>query len=103
MTMDATTEKVNLSKYIEMRDGRPNIRGRRLPVSFVASASHEQKLSNERIAYEYTLTEEEVLAALLYYREHKQEIDIQDEEEQRLFDEMYEQHGGMPGQRRDQK
>ena len=35
----STPEKVDLSKYIELRDGRANIRGRRLPVAFVAAAS----------------------------------------------------------------
>jgi len=39
------------------------------------------------------LTVEEVLAAILYYREHLDEITRQDVEEQRLFDAMYKQHG----------
>ncbi|MBE2182043.1 MAG: hypothetical protein IAE89_01340 [Anaerolineae bacterium] len=37
------SEKVNLSKYIEMRDGRANIRGHRLPVSFVAKDCSERQ------------------------------------------------------------
>lgn len=77
--MDATaSEKVNLSKYIELRDNRPNLRGRRLSVAFIASAERANKLSIAELAYEFTLTEEQVLAALLYYREHQTEIDAQD-------------------------
>jgi uncharacterized protein (DUF433 family) len=68
-------DKVDLSKYIEMRDGRANIRGRRLPVAFIAIGREQNKVSVEELAYEYTLTEEQVLAALLYYREHQAEID----------------------------
>jgi uncharacterized protein (DUF433 family) len=77
--MDAATpEKVDLSKYIELRDNRPNVRGRRLPVVFIASAERVNKSSISDLAYEFTLTEGQVLAALLYYREHQAEIDAQD-------------------------
>jgi uncharacterized protein (DUF433 family) len=41
------------------------------------------------LAYEFTLTESEVLAALLYYQEHKTEIDVQEAVEQAQKDEMY--------------
>ena len=85
---------VDLSKYIETRrmENRPHIRGRRLPVSVVARSAKAHRWSIAEIAYEFTLTEEQVLAALLYYREHKAEIDAQDEEEQRLWDEMSQRH-----------
>ncbi len=92
-------EKVDLSKYIEMREGRPNIRGRRLPISFVAAMQRENNASIAEIAYQYTLSEEQVLAALLYYREHQEEIEAEDQEEQRQWDEMKQLYGGRkPGQ-----
>ena len=95
----AIPEKVDLSKYIEMRDGRPNVRGRRLRVAFVASAHRENNLSIAELAYDFTLSEEQVLAALLYYREHKEEIDRQDAADIQESIEMHKRYGGKkPGQ-----
>jgi uncharacterized protein (DUF433 family) len=74
----AVPEKVDLSKYIEVRRDRPHLRGRRLPVAFIAAAEQANHLSIAELAYQFTLSEEQVLAALLYYREHKAEIDAQD-------------------------
>lgn len=73
-------EKVDLSKYVETRlmGDRPHVRGRRMPVIFVAEAFDVNGMSISDIAYNYTISEEEVLAALHYYREHKAEIDAQD-------------------------
>jgi len=81
---------VDLGKYVDtqLMEGRPHIRGRRLPVSLVAGAAEAHRWTIAELAYEFTLSEEQVLAALLYYREHKAEIDAQDVEEQRLWDEM---------------
>lgn len=62
----ATPQTIDLSKYIEVRDGRANVRGRRLPVAFIAVAEHERQLSIAELAYDFTLSEEQVLAALLY-------------------------------------
>jgi uncharacterized protein (DUF433 family) len=95
----AVSTTVDLSKYIEMRDGRANIRGRRLPVSFIAGAALVNGLSNAEIAYEFTISESQVVAALLYYFEHRDEVDRQDAEEKAAFDEMYAKYGGRkPGQ-----
>lgn len=60
-------EKVDLSKYIELHNDRPQLRGRRLPVVFVAAAQQANDLSIADLAYQFTLSEEQVLAALLYY------------------------------------
>jgi uncharacterized protein (DUF433 family) len=83
---------VDLRKYIATTfyGERPHIRGRRVLVSMIAANARENDWSAARLAHEFTLSEAEVLAALLYYDEHKADIDRQDEEEQRLFDEMYE-------------
>ena len=85
--------KVDLSKYIEMRNGRANIRGRRLPVAFIAGAVRINGLSNSEIAFEFTISETQVAAALLYYYEHQAEIDAQDEEDLIASKAMHEKYG----------
>ena len=79
---------IDLRKYIDTAfyGQRPHIRGRRLPVTTVAANWEQRHLSVAELAHEFSLTEEEVLAALLYYREHKTELDAQDTLEQALFD-----------------
>jgi uncharacterized protein (DUF433 family) len=92
---EAVPPTADLRKYIEVRlyGERPHIRGRRVLVSMIATNAEQNGLTPSQLASEFSLSEEEVLAALLYYREHKTEIDNQDNEEQRLFDEMYRIHG----------
>src|SRR5690242_12319498 len=87
-------ETVDLSKYIETRlmGDRPHVRGRRLPVTFVSSA-YDGGASIPDIMYNYTLSEQQVLAAILYYREHKTELDAQDEREQHEWDIMRAKYG----------
>lgn len=94
----AAPEKADLSKYIELRDHRPHIRGRRLPIAFIASAESTNHLSIAELAYQFTLSEEQVLAALLYYREHKAEIDAQDQADARQSEEMHQRYGKKPTQ-----
>jgi uncharacterized protein (DUF433 family) len=91
-------EQVDLSKYIELREGRPHIRGRRLPVIFVAAAEQANHLSIADLAYQFTLSEEQVLAALLYYREHKLELDAQDAADTQQSLEMHRRYAKKPGQ-----
>jgi uncharacterized protein (DUF433 family) len=94
----AIPETVDLSKYIEMREGRPHIRGRRLPVAFVAAAQQTNHASLEELAYQFTLSEQQVLAALLYYREHQSEVDTQDTADTQHSLEMHQRYGKKPGQ-----
>jgi uncharacterized protein (DUF433 family) len=84
-------DKVDLSKYIDtqLMGERPHIRGRRLPVSFIAANAAANGWNIQELAYEFTLSEEQVLAALLYYREHKAQIDAQDATEQQLWDQLH--------------
>lgn len=88
---DSIPTTVDLHKYIDTTfyGERPHIRGRRMLVSMIAANAESRQLSTAQLAHEFTLTAEEVLAALLYYREHQAEIDQQDIEEQKQFDEMY--------------
>jgi len=71
-------EKVDLSKYIEMRNDRPNIRGRRLPIMTIINTKKVMDATVTQLCDEYTLSESEILAALLYYQEHQEELDKQD-------------------------
>lgn len=95
---DQAPTTVDLRKYIDrsLHGNRPHIRGRRLPVSFIAVNAEHNQWTVRDLAYQFSLSEEQVLAALLYYREHRAEIDAQDAEEQRLFDEMYRKYGETP-------
>jgi uncharacterized protein (DUF433 family) len=91
-------DPVDLSKYIDVRENRATIRGRRLPVAFVVSAQQANALSIAELAYEFTLSEEQVLAALLYYREHKAEVDSQDAADAQESAKMHRLYGEKPGQ-----
>jgi uncharacterized protein (DUF433 family) len=74
-------EKVDLSKYIEIRNDRPNIRGRRIPIMFIVGAKKAHNATIDELCENYTLAQAEVLAALLYYEEHQEELDKQDEQD----------------------
>jgi uncharacterized protein (DUF433 family) len=87
---------LDLSKYIEKRffGERPHIRDRRIPVAVIAYTARDNQHGVADLVYDFTLSESEVLAALLYYAEHKDEIDAQQAAEKALFDEMYRQQYG---------
>lgn len=87
---------LDLSKFIEVRifGERPHIRGRRVPIATIAYNARTNGWSVEELAHNFSLTESQVLAALLYYQEHKAEIDAQEKAEQALFDEMHRRHSG---------
>jgi uncharacterized protein (DUF433 family) len=95
MSVQDVPTTVDLRKYIEVRlfDERPHIRGRRIPVAIVVGSMRENNLSIADTAYNFSISEAEVLAALLYYQEHKDEIERQEEEEARLFEEMKRKYG----------
>lgn len=68
---------IDLTKYIEKRyfDARPHIRGRRVPVALIAYTRRDHNMNIVELMDAYTLSEAEVLAALLYYAENHDEID----------------------------
>lgn len=86
---------VDLSKYIEVRifGERPHVRGRRIPVATLAHSAQSQGWSTIELAYNFGLSEPQVLAALLYYAEHKEEIEAQEEAYQAELDEAYRLYG----------
>jgi uncharacterized protein (DUF433 family) len=86
---------VDVSKYVEVRlfGERPHIRGRRLTVAMIAYNHRSNGWTVAETAYNFTISESEVLAALLYYEEYKSVIDAQEAEEIRLFDEAAAKYG----------
>jgi uncharacterized protein (DUF433 family) len=93
-----TFDAIDLSNYIEQHDTHPHIRGRRLPLMFIVKTQQAQHSSIAELADAFTLTEEQVLAALLYYREHQAELDAQfavDAAESRA---MADRYHNKPGQ-----
>ena len=87
-------ETVDLRKYIDTSifGERPHIRGRRVPVSALAYNARSQGWSVPELAYQFTVSEPEALAALLYYQEHRAQIDEQEAAYQAELDEAYEAH-----------
>lgn len=77
---DQTAPAVDLDKYIETRifGERPHVRGRRIPVATLAYSARSQGWGVAELVYNFTLSEAQVLAALLYYQEHKDLIDAQE-------------------------
>lgn len=86
---------VDLSRYIEVRlmEKRPHIHGRRVPVALIAYSARSQGWDVPELAYEFTLTEVEVLAALLYYQQNQAVVDAIEAEEQTKMNEMFRLYG----------
>ena len=93
--MNAEPTDVDLSKYIDMVHfgDRPHIRGRRVPVGMIVRRMQVNSWTVEQTAEDFALTETEILAALLYYEQHKALIDQQEAEEDALFQQMKQQYG----------
>ena len=90
-----TPAPVDLQKYIDSQlfDDRPHIRGKRIPVALIANRMGANHWTVAETAYDFSLSEAEVLAALLYYEEHHAEIQQQEAKEAALFDEMKRSYG----------
>jgi len=88
-------QTIDLSKYIEIRlfEDRPHIRGRRIPVATIAYNARTNGWGVSELAENFGLTDEQVLAALLYYSEHTAEIDAQEAAYQAELDNAYRQYG----------
>lgn len=88
------TTTIDLSDYIEARlfDERPHIKNRRLPISFIVNNAYKNGWSVPYLAYAFHVSEIEVLAALLYYAEHKERVDELEAAERAELDRLYELH-----------
>lgn len=90
--MDSTIpEAIDLRKYIDTHTymERPHIRGRRVPVATIAYSARDLGWDVAKLAYEFTLSETQVLASLLYYQENHDVIDSQEAVYQVQLDEAY--------------
>jgi uncharacterized protein (DUF433 family) len=78
--MAQETSDLVLTRYIDtvFFQKRPHIRGRRVPVAAVAYNARDNGWDVPRLAREFSLSQAEVLAALLYYETHQDEIDTQE-------------------------
>ena len=86
---------VDLTKYIEARlfGDRPHLRGRRIPVATIAHSAHSQQWNLSELACQFSVSEAEVLAALLYYEEHREVLDVQEAMHQAELDNMARLYG----------
>lgn len=92
--MTDKTIDLDITKYIEARlfGKRPHIFKRRIPVATIAYNARTHGWNITELAKNFSLSEAQVLAALLYYEENKEEIDQQETKYQAELDEMYHQH-----------
>lgn len=83
MAIHDDTTTVNLRKYIEVRlmGDKPHIRRRRLPISMIAYSARDNDLSIAELTETFDLSEAQVLAGLLYYKENQTLIDDQEKAE----------------------
>ena len=86
---------LDLAKYVDARffGERPHVRGRRVPVAAVAYNARDNGWDVSRLVKEFSLTQSEVLAALLYYEEHRITIDAQEHTYQAELDTVRREHG----------
>jgi uncharacterized protein (DUF433 family) len=81
-----------LNEHIEttpgVMGGKPRIAGHRITVEDIAIWHHELGNNVEQIANDYDLSLADVYAALAYYHDHKEEIDISLQEGEKFVEEM---------------
>lgn len=89
-----TDRILDLSRYIETNpvENRPYVRGRRIPVAVIAYHARDNQWEIEELASAFDLSETEVLAVMLYYEQHKAEIDAQEAEINALYRDKYGQN-----------
>ena len=93
--MPAKTVHPHISKEPSICSGRPCIEGTRVRVVDIL-ALHDQGLSAEQIVREFTSLSgpAEVYAALLYYHDHKGEIEADLREDAALAEQYERKHRG---------
>jgi uncharacterized protein (DUF433 family) len=91
-------DTIDLRKYIDTQffGERPHVRGRRVPIATIAYNARTHHWSVAEAAHNFGLSERQVLAALLHYAEHQDEIDEQEAAYQAELDEAYRLYG-KPG------
>ena len=95
MATAAKTVYPHITKDPQICSGRPCVEGTRIRVVDVL-ALHEEGLSPEHIVEEFTTLHgpADVYAALLYYHDHKAEIEADLEKDQAITEEYEREHRG---------
>ncbi len=83
---------IDLSQYIETRffGERPHVRGRRIPLWVIAHTAADNGHGISELMVDFDLSEAEVLAALLFYSEHKSIIEVQEAATDQEYRHFYE-------------
>lgn len=84
---------IDLTRYIDRKHfgDRPHVRGRRIPVWVIAHTVRDNEVYGVReLMYDFDLSAEEALAALLYYEQHKEEIEAQEAAINEQYRHLYE-------------
>ena len=79
-----TTLDAHITQSPDIASGKPRITGHRITVGQVAVWHELMGLSADEIATTYTLSLGDVYAALAYYFDHQQEIDLAAEKTEQL-------------------
>jgi uncharacterized protein (DUF433 family) len=74
--------------HIEIRDGQPMIRGRRVKVRMVASMHIHAGAPIEEVMEQYNISEAEVYAALAYYYDNREAFEAEFREAEKLLKEI---------------
>jgi len=95
MATAAKTVYPHISKDPRVCSGRPCVEGTRVRVVDIL-ALHEDRLSPEQIVKEFTTLRSlaDVYAALLYYHDHKSEIDADLKEDEAVAEQYEREHRG---------
>ena len=86
---------LDLTKYIDTQffGERPHITARRIPIATLAYATRDNGWRLSELAENFTLSDAEALAALLYYETHRTEVDAQEAQYQAELDKLQDRYG----------
>lgn len=88
-----STEHISINP--EIRFGKPCITGTRIAVIDIASRYQEMEESLEDIAQDYNLSLASVHAAMAYYYDHREEIEIRRGESEAFAQEIAQNHPSL--------
>ena len=92
---------VDIGSFIDQREGyrggRPFIVGTGVTVDAISCRHRVDGWNAETIAYEYSITLPQVLAALTFYFANKEAIDAEIEQQSREFERAAEEYHGKHG------
>lgn len=77
---------VDLTRFIDESRDRPVVRGYNVPVATIAYRALSGSWGLCELAAEFVLPEPNVLAALLYYAQYRERIDLQEGDFESQFD-----------------